>query len=382
MSEQKTVCKIYGMESHELTIQPYDELMQEILLDTKRIAYNYFFENEALEIFLEAIQQDKIFAYRWESLERHDYHCNNDTNPLKTFDELRTIDNETIQMMEEFKKAGLPSGLAAVLSLLNIDKKHPLTINDVSMIQKTGAVIQMDPKDYSSTLEMVLQLKDLWNDECVSSILQHFGRTLEGQKNAYAIFSRISPEISSKISNLNSPALHFLDKFHDVIEEKRYKGYEIDLLIKALNSITPELSHKLNNVKTAWTFILNNNPVLSYEKSTNLSELQKEKQIQMKKELENFGVEELSFREYMLLNSFKEKSSGRKYCDVEQKVMYEDLLFTVIVSVYGADRILEILKDSHNQYLEFFKIVALVDYEKDYGFVDSHLLFSLLEDGD
>ena len=380
MSDQKTVYKIYGMEPHELTIQPYNELMQEVLLDNKRIAYNYFFENEALENFLEAVQQDKIFAHRWESLERHEnqnYYCDNDTNPLKTFDELRIIDNETIRMMEEFKKVGLPSGLAAVLSLLNINKNHPLTINDVSMIQKTGAVVQMDPKDYSSTLEIALQLKDSWNDECVSSIFQHFGRTLEGQKNAYAIFSRISPEVSEKITTLNSPALHFLNRFYKDIESERYKSYEIDLLIKALNSITPELSYKLNNVMKAWEFIINNNPVLSYGEPETLSEYGYEKWVQMKKELAHFGVEKMSFQEYLLLDDFKKKVSTRVYRT--EKSEYVDLLFATVISVYGGAQIVETLFNQRDQYLTFFQIVALVDYEKDYGFVDSHLLFPLLE---
>lgn len=379
MSEQKTVYKIYGMEPHELTIQPYDELMQEILLDNKRIAFNYFFENEALEIIVEAIQQDKVFAHRWEEFEREEDRRYYDgiPNPLNTHDELRVIGSETVEMLESFTKVGLPAGLAATLSILNIDKENPLTMNDVPMIQKTGAVVQMDPKDHSSTLEIVLFLKENWNDECVSNILQHFGRTLEGQKNAYGIFSRISPEVSEKITTLNSPALHFLNRFYKDIESERYKSYEIDLLIKALNSLTPELSHKLNNVMKAWEFIINNNPVLSYGEPETLSEYGYEKWVQMKKELAHFGVEKMSFQEYLLLDDFKKKVSTRVYRT--EKSEYVDLLFATVISVYGGAQIVETLFNQRDQYLTFFQIIALVDYEKDYGFVDSHLLFSLLE---
>lgn len=380
MSDQKTVYKIYGMEPHELTIQPYDELMQEILIDNKRIAFNYFFENEALETIVEAIQQDKVFAHRWEEFEREEDRRYYDgiPNPLNTHDELRVIGSETVEMLESFTKVGLPAGLAATLSILNIDKENPLTMNDVPMIQKTGAVVQMDPKDYSSTLEIVLFLKENWNDECVSNILQHFGRTLDGQKNAYGIFSRISPEVSEKITTLNSPALHFLNRFYKDIESERYKSYEIDLLIKALNSLTPELSHKLNNVMKAWEFIINNNPVLSYGEPETLSEYGYEKWVQMKKELAHFGVEKMSFQEYLLLDDFKKKVSTRVYRT--EKSEYVDLLFATVISVYGGAKIVETLFNQRDQYLTFFQIVALVDYEKDYGFVDSHLLFSLLEE--
>ena len=379
MSDQKTVYKIYGMEPHELTIQPYDELMQEILIDNKRIAFNYFFENEALETIVEAIQQDKVFAHRWEEFEREEDRRYYDgiPNPLNTHDELRVIGSETVEMLESFTKVGLPAGLAATLSILNIDKENPLTMNDVPMIQKTGAVVQMDPKDYSSTLEIVLFLKENWNDECVSNILQHFGRTLDGQKNAYGIFSRISPEVSEKITTLNSPALHFLNRFYKDIESERYKSYEIDLLIKALNSLTPELSHKLNNVMKAWEFIINNNPVLSYGEPETLSEYGYEKWVQMKKELAHFGVEKMSFQEYLLLDDFKKKVSTRVYRT--EKSEYVDLLFATVISVYGGAQIVETLFNQRDQYLTFFQIVALVDYEKDYGFVDSHLLFPLLE---
>lgn len=380
MSDQKTVYKIYGMEPHELTIQPYDELMQEILIDNKRIAFNYFFENEALETIVEAIQQDKVFAHRWEEFEREEdrRYYDGTPNPLNTHDELRVIGSETVEMLESFTKVGLPAGLAATLSILNIDKENPLTMNDVPMIQKTGAVVQMDPKDYSSTLEIVLFLKENWNDECVSNILQHFGRTLDGQKNAYGIFSRISPEVSEKITTLNSPALHFLNRFYKDIESERYKSYEIDLLIKALNSLTPELSHKLNNVMKAWEFIINNNPVLSYGEPETLSEYGYEKWVQMKKELAHFGVEKMSFQEYRLLDDFKKKISTRVYGT--EKSEYVDLLFATVISVYGGAKIVETLFNQRDQYLTFFQIVALVDYEKDYGFVDSHLLFSLLEE--
>lgn len=380
MSDQKTVYKIYGMEPHELTIQPYDELMQEILIDNKRIAFNYFFENEALETIVEAIQQDKVFAHRWEEFEREEdrRYYDGTPNPLNTHDELRVIGSETVEMLESFTKVGLPAGLAATLSILNIDKENPLTMNDVPMIQKTGAVVQMDPKDYSSTLEIVLFLKENWNDECVSNILQHFGRTLDGQKNAYGIFSRISPEVSEKITTLNSPALHFLNRFYKDIESERYKSYEIDLLIKALNSLTPELSHKLNNVMKAWEFIINNNPVLSYGEPETLSEYGYEKWVQMKKELAHFGVEKMSFQEYRLLDDFKKKISTRVYGT--EKSEYVDLLFATVISVYGGAQIVETLFNQRDQYLTFFQIVALVDYEKDYGFVDSHLLFSLLEE--
>lgn len=379
MSDQKTVYKIYGMEPHELTIQPYDELMQEILIDNKRIAFNYFFENEALETIVEAIQQDKVFAHRWEEFEREEdrRYYDGTPNPLNTHDELRVIGSETVEMLESFTKVGLPAGLAATLSILNIDKENPLTMNDVPMIQKTGAVVQMDPKDHSSTLEIVLFLKENWNDECVSNILQHFGRTLEGQKSAYGIFSRISPEVSEKITTLNSPALHFLNRFYKDIESERYKSYEIDLLIKALNSLTPELSHKLNNVMKAWEFIINNNPVLSYGEPETLSEYGYEKWVQMKKELAHFGVEKMSFQEYLLLDDFKKKVSTRVYRT--EKSEYVDLLFATVISVYGGAQIVETLFNQRDQYLTFFQIVALVDYEKDYGFVDSHLLFPLLE---
>lgn len=378
MLDEKRTYKIYGIKPHELSIEEIDELRQQVYFDGYAIATSWIFNTEPMEQFINAILADKIFALRWEDYKKKDEEKSSGMvlEPILDKNSCKVIDDEVVESMNDFIHAGIPSGLSAFITLLNMGQENPLTLEDTTWIQESEAVIQMDPKTYESTLEIVSLLKKQWNQRALEDILKNFGQTLKQQQKIFNILYNLPSDTVANISYLNSSTIHFLTHF---VSDLICNDQEISLLVELINKINTEDSYKLDKIQNAWRKIINHNFLLSKSVSEMTMDEKTTKE-EIVKSFELFKIKELSFNDYTTLRDLwcsVQDTTVNSYSDKEKLYILVDLIFAATIFVYGGEHVIKTVKKHQSYSYTFFHYLTLMEYEKDGSNADPNLLFSV-----
>lgn len=383
---------IYGLESHSVYIKPFDDLRNILVFDERPIAFSWNFDEEPLDTLLQAIISDKIFAIRWEQYfkiegRRPGY----DKKYLLDQEQIKIVDSDSIDSMNGFVKAGLPSGLAAFLTVLSLDQDDPLTIETVSKIMETGAVIQMDSTTYESTLEIISILFRQWERKTIFDILGTFGGTLKQQQKMFDALSLVPAEVTSSVSEPNPATLYFLIKFAEVLQRLDYSPSYYGVLISMLNHIDSNSALKVEKIQHSWDEYLSKVSIAK-KKSAPLSHREKSSQDKAFAKfldsseitddtVERFSSESInqSAEDLWVSISKAEKYNYGSYIPETLK-QYRSFLFASIVCAYGWENIMTSIEDHKElKYLNIFHYLSLFEYEMDGSTAEPHLLFSLLD---